>query len=358
MLEHKLDSRGTYKLDKSGIYKSILALPDQVNVAWNEVKLVDLTLDQRKFEKIVVSGMGGSALGARIIKAWLVGRLKVPFEVVNDYHLPAYVDDKTWVILSSYSGSTEETLQTGEEAAVKGAKVSVICTGGALAELARNQGWPMYKYEATFNPGNMPRQALGYNCLGIVVLMKREGVLDMEDEEIEDTVTWLKLQQSKLVTEVKSKDNAAKRLADRLVGHAAILVGARHLAGAVYAIKNQLNENAKTFVEFHEIPELNHHLLEGLTYPRDLRKTLKVVLFESDLYESDIQKRMRLTEEVLTKQGYQTIRIKPEGKSEWQQVWETVQFGEFAGFYLAMLNNLDPAPIVWVDYFKKRMEEG
>lgn len=357
MFKTKLDNQNTYKLDSSNLYQSVVSFPDQIGVAWNEAKLVDLTNDQRVVKKIVVAGMGGSALGARIIKAWAMNKLKVPMEIVTDYHLPDFVDSGTWVILSSYSGTTEETLQAGEEAIMKDAKVTVLCTGGPLAQLALNQGWSSYVFEPSFNPGNMPRMAIGYNCVALLSLLVREDLLTVEDKQIEDMVTYLKLQQTTLVRERQESENAAKRLAQKLSGSGVLLIAARHLSGAVYAFKNQLNENAKTFAEFHEVPELNHHLLEGLTYPKALKNDLKVVLFESDLYESDIKKKMTLTEEVLTKQGYAVTRIKPEAPGELTQIFETIQFGEFVSFYTSMLNGLDPAPIVWVDYFKRRMKE-
>lgn len=357
MFKNKLDNKSLYKLDKSNLYKSITSLPDQISIAWNEIKILEITQDERRIDNIIVAGMGGSALGARIVKSLSGDDLKIPFEIITDYHLPEYAGMNSWVILSSYSGTTEETLSVAEEVIKRGCKVSVICTGGDLVKIAKENNYCLYEFEPLFNPGNMPRMALGYNLMAILGMLNREGFLKIKDEIVEELVVWLKLLQSNLGNDKDQNDNNAKKLAIKISGTAPILIAAEHLYGSVYAFKNQVNENAKTFATIFEVPELNHHLMEGLTFPKDLKNLTQIIVFESDLYSRKVQQRIKITEEVLVKQGYEITKIKPEGKTKLMQALETIQFGEFVSFYLAMLNNLDPAPIIWVDYFKKRMSE-
>ena len=92
--------------------------------------------DGREITRVVVAGMGGSALAALLVKSWLKAELSVPFEVVRTYDLPGYVDSSTLVVASSYSGNTEETLSSLEDARSRGAQVAVIAAGGALIEVA------------------------------------------------------------------------------------------------------------------------------------------------------------------------------------------------------------------------------
>ncbi|HUC96749.1 MAG TPA: SIS domain-containing protein, partial [Candidatus Saccharimonadales bacterium] len=86
--------------------------------------------DNRPIKNIVVAGMGGSALAALSIKSWLKFELNDSFEIVRTYDLPVYVGRDTLVIVSSYSGNTEETLSCLDQAESKGAQVAIITSGG------------------------------------------------------------------------------------------------------------------------------------------------------------------------------------------------------------------------------------
>src|SRR5690349_13251814 len=119
-----LDDRNEIKkLDTVNVLGSIEQLGDQSKQAWEEVHALQFPEQYKKATSIVFSGMGGSALGAYVTKAMYMDTLMVPFEIVNDYHLPPYVNKDTLVILSSYSGTTEETLFSAQEALDKGAMV-------------------------------------------------------------------------------------------------------------------------------------------------------------------------------------------------------------------------------------------
>ncbi|MEK9196581.1 MAG: SIS domain-containing protein, partial [Patescibacteria group bacterium] len=99
---------------------------------------VEKICESSEIDNVVVSGMGGSALGALFIKSWL--SLNVPFEVVRDYHLPSYVGARTLVVVSSFSGNTEETLSCLDEAESKGAKIVCVAGGGQLEQRALQAG--------------------------------------------------------------------------------------------------------------------------------------------------------------------------------------------------------------------------
>ncbi len=353
-----LDKEGSYKIDKSGVYESVLALPDQILSIWNQADDLKVSDELKKIDKIIVAGMGGSALGARVIKS-LAGRdLKVPLEIVNSYHLPGYADDNTLVILSSYSGNTEEVLAAAKESITMGCKNFVITTGGELLKMANKHDWPIIKIEPAKNPSNQPRMAIGYSVMAQMSLFNKIGVWSLKSEKIEKVIDWLSHQQKNWVREIDQSKNSAKRLSFQLKNKAAVLIAGDFLQGAVHVLKNQLNENAKTFAVRFDIPELNHHLMEGLGKPEELDKKLHFLLFDSKLYDDKIRKRIKVTEEVILKQGYEVTRLVVEGKSKFDQVWEVIQFGEFISLYLAVLHKINPAPIPWVDYFKKQIKSG
>ena len=356
MFKHKLDQDSIYKLDSGRVYDSVLSLPQQIGGLWEGLSELKLGKACRLVDNLVVVGMGGSALGARVVKSMFSDKLMLPFEIVNDYHLPAYVDDRSLVILSSYSGNTEEVLHAAKEAKARNACVVVITGGGSLIEVAEKNNWSVLRLNEAFNPSKQPRMAIGMNVMAVLMVLSRCGHIEIESELVTQVLANLRSQQQILGKDRPFKENPAKRLAEMLEGKAAIMIAAEHLTGAVHVFKNQLNENAKTFASRFDLPELNHHLLEGLGFPKDLKKVFHFVLFDSELYDPVIRKRLLLTEEVIAKQGYGVTRIKAETSGVLAQVWETIAFGGYVSFYLAMLYKIDPAPIPWVDYFKSKLK--
>jgi glucose/mannose-6-phosphate isomerase len=136
-----------------------------------------------------------------------------------------------------------------------------------------------------------------------------------------------------------------------------VVVVAEHLEGAAHVCANQLNENAKTYSEYRVIPELNHHLMEGLQFPKTNDDTLLFMLVESELYQASNQKRFKLTSEVLVKNTINQQHIALSSPTKLGQAFELMVFGAYVNFYLAMLNNLDPSPIPWVDWFKQELKK-
>src|SRR5690606_21432138 len=110
------------------------------------------------FDNIIICGLGGSGIAGRLVKAHTFSSLSVPLEVISDYNLPAYVNQRTLAIQCSYSGNTEETLSMYEQAKTKGAAMICIATGGKLETIAKADHVMFYPAEAGFQP----RMALGY----------------------------------------------------------------------------------------------------------------------------------------------------------------------------------------------------
>jgi glucose/mannose-6-phosphate isomerase len=355
MLKPLLDRQSAFNIDKSNVYGSVVSLSEQLKHAYEQGRQIKLTAQHRGVDKVIVAGMGGSALGARVIKGFDTDLLKLPFEIVSDYQLPAWADAKTLVILSSYSGNTEEVLEVANQLKRSNALPIVIAAGGKLAQVAKQNHWPAIVFEPKFNPSNQPRMALGYNLGHLLSVLEEAGLVRLPADEISLIDQTLMAQAQRLGKEQPTNSNSAKQLAGTLRGKFAILIAGGHLRGAVYTFKNQLNENAKTFATAFDLPELDHHLLEGLGHPKSLTGSAHFVLFDSPLYSAQIAKRLALTEEVINKQGYGTTRIRTESTRPLAQAFETIQFGSFVSLYLALNNKLDPAPIPWVDYFKKKL---
>ncbi|OGD79648.1 hypothetical protein A2368_00160 [Candidatus Collierbacteria bacterium RIFOXYB1_FULL_49_13] len=349
-----LDSKKALSLDRHQVHASLQDLPAQISQAWTELSPLSLPASFHGANKILVCGMGGSALGARIISSIFASDLRLPVFIHHDYHLPAWIDKHTLIILSSYSGGTDEIISCAATIP-EDVPTFVITTGGKLAEMADSHGWPAYIFTPQHNPSGQPRLAIGYSTFALFTILHLLDQLDSSASAIDSLVEFLQNHSRSLLISTPRKSNPAKTLAEKLHQSQLILVSSQHLDGSVYAGRNMLHENAKTLTHHYTLPELNHHLLEGLTYPRSSHSQIQFVFFDSDLYPEIIKKRLQLTIDVVGRQGYRFHIIKPEAPDKLAQSCETIQFLGFLSFYLALLHRIDPASIPWVDYLKSKL---
>lgn len=343
------------QLDRSNVLGSIQAMADQIEDAWTQVQDLQFSVDTARVQNIVVSGMGGSGLGPDVIKRSFKKSLKMSFEIYNDYHLPAYVGSNSLVILASYSGTTEETLSAAQDAISAGAQILVITTGGKLQELMQQHGWGGYIINPRYNPSNQPRMAVGYAVFGVIAMLTKVGILDITHDQVISVINTVKTSLAELNVDVPADRNAAKQMAFQIFGRIPVLIAAEHLEGGAHVFQNQLNENSKSYAEMRIIPELNHHLMEGLQFPQELDKNLFFLLFASNLYHERTQRRFEVTGDVLERAEIDNATVLIDSASPLEQNFEVIAFGAFVNFYLAMLNGIDPAPIPTVDYFKQTL---
>ncbi len=345
------------KLDKSNVLGSVQSLADQVADTWEQVKSLEVNVDTKRVKNIIVSGMGGSQLGPHVIKSVFKDQLTVPLEIYNDYTLPAYANAESLIVLSSYSGTTEEVLAAAEQAKESGAQILVITTGGALQELATANSWPAYIMNPQHNPSNQPRMAIGYSVFGTIALLIKAGLLKVDEMLVEKVIERIRETSLGLNVDIPQDKNAAKQMAFQMLGRMPVLVGAEHLEGALHVFNNQLNENAKTYSEYRILPEINHHLLEGLRFPTENDKYLYFVLFQSPLYHERTQRRVEVTQDVVERANIDSTTLAIDSVTRLEQAFEVITFGAFTNFYLAMLEGIDPAPIDTVDYFKEQLKK-
>lgn len=327
----------------------------QLTESYNSVSELKTTIDFSSILNIVICGMGGSALGGRIVHSLCADTLHLPVEVVSGYHVPYYVGEKTLVILSSYSGTTEETINAFHEAYEKRGQLFVITTGGPLEELANEHQIPLYKINPEFNPSKQPRLALGYAVGSLLALFSTAQFISLTKGDFDAAVHKVESYTTEFSEDMPEENNEAKKMSSLLGSKIPVLVASEHLYGSTHAFKNQLNETAKTFSAIFDLPELNHHLLEGLKFPTDLKNHIQFVFVESDLYTERVKKRYGITKEVLTKQGIEYVSYKARSLDKLSQVLELLTFGSFVQYYLAVKNNVKMMEIPWVDYFKEQM---
>lgn len=333
-------------LDKSNMLGSIEALAKQCQQVVDDLKSWKVPAGYKNIKNIVVAGMGASGLGGHFVRSLFGDKLRVPLAIVNDYHLPGSADKNTLVILSSYSGSTEETLSCAKEAKTRGTKVLVITAGKQLAEMKKKNHWPGYIFAPKHNPCNSPRMGLGYSLMATFLLLGKIGLIKFGPAEAIKAIK---------AVEKYTPHSEAKELAKNLVGKIPFFFGAGWLAANLHTLSNQINENAKTFGGWFLLPEINHHLLEGLVQPEVIGKDAALVFFESTLDDKKMQQRITISKEVVKKSGLSCYTHRLEGKDKISQAFEFLVLGSYVSFYLAMMYEIDPTPIPAVNYFKERL---
>jgi len=353
---NKLDDVALYKkIEETKVLLSIKLLADQVEQAWDEVMKMEMSEGCSLAKNVVVCGMGGSALGGRIVDSLKQQKARTPIEVFTENHLPKYVGRDTLVVVSSYSGNTEETLNAYDEAKAREALVFGIATGGKLAELLEKNGDSKYIIDPKNNPSGQPRLGLGYSIAAILAVLSKCEFIVNSDEEMREAIKTLRKLLSDFAPERDVNANVAKKLAWELRDKAIFMVASEHLVGVAHAVKNQLNETAKTFSGLFDLPELNHHLMEGLRNPAPIREHMKFLMFESELYDERIKMRYPITKEVLVKNEVNVIAYEVGARARLGQVFEVLALGSFLSLYLAVLYDVDPSVIPWVDYFKQKL---
>ena len=343
------------KLDPSNVLGSIVMFPDQCLDAWINASRIEFPEQYKIAKNIVVCGMGGSRFTPRTIKELFSETLTVPYEIIDGYDLPGYVNQESLVILSSYSGSTEEVISCGSQAIDRKALLTGIAHGGKVIELLKQHSYPYYQFDAKFNPCGQPRVGGGYLLMGHLAFLSTLGYLHISENEVTSAIAFARSIGIGINEQVPSNKNSAKQLAELLKDKHVFLIAGEFLRGAVNGFANQMNENAKMLSDFRYIPELNHHLLEGLTRPDTLRKNGQFVFLESSLYSDKIQKRFAITKDVVEQQHVKTFSIILSGSNKLSQTLELFVIGGYTTFYLAMLYDTDPVAIPWVDYFKTQL---
>ncbi|MCB0734633.1 MAG: hypothetical protein KDC76_08630 [Bacteroidetes bacterium] len=210
----------------------------------------------QQIDQVIMGGLGGSGIGAAIVKGYYFDKFKLPIETVNDYHLPAYAGPRTLVILNSYSGNTEETLTMYGEAKAAGSKIITLASGGKLQELANADGVICYPLQTGFQP----RMTIGF---GLSYLSLIIGELNGEDlrEEIGNIADEL---ESKQPHQIQSAKTIFNYFAGSLKNKFVILAD-REMYPVAIRFSQQINENAKLEAFVHAIPESNHNVLESYT---------------------------------------------------------------------------------------------
>jgi len=339
------------KIDSQNMLAEMNGLPEQLEKAWFEAEALSLS-DFSQVRQILIAGMGGSAIGASLVKAYTAPQSTVPIEVHRDYGLPAWASGpETLVIASSHSGNTEETLSALETALEQGCSIVVISTGGEIAEIAAEHNTDLW----IFNHKGQPRAAVGYSfCLLLNLLFRLDFIPDPQ-KELKDAVSELKAQRELLAPEIPDHQNPAKREAGQLIDHWVSVFGADLLAPVARRWKGQVSEIAKAWGQYEDLPEANHNTLAGVVNPEALLSKTMTLFLQADSNHPRNQLRIELTKKNFMLEGISTNLIQAKGKTRLSQMWTLIQFGDYVTYYLAMAYGVDPTPVAAIENLKREL---
>jgi glucose/mannose-6-phosphate isomerase len=341
------------KYDPDNMLKHLHSFRDLCGLAWEMAVKFKLPQNYSDINKIVILGMGGSAIGGDLVGSLAVAESRVPILLCRDYTLPNYVDANTLVIASSYSGMTEETLSAFDQALETPAKKLAITTGGKLKFLCEKKGIPIisFDYEA------QPRAALPFSFFIILGLFQKLKIVKNKAKMVSEALSSLQILGAKIKEEIPLAQNLAKELAIKLYGHLVVVYGAGITSEAAHRWKTQINENSKSMAFYEFFPELNHNSVVGYSFPLELTQSITVVLLNSSLLQDRVRLRYEITQKLLEQAGISYQVLNGEGKRALSQMMSLILLGDYVSYYLAMLNKVDTGPVKAIDFLKNSLAE-
>ncbi len=304
----------------------------------------------RDVQNVVLAGMGGSALYGLMVQGW--PGLSVPFEIVRNYELPAYVGKNTLFFAASCSGNTEETVSALAEAEARGAQIVVIASGGKLVEIAREKNYPVMLIPAGFQP----RYTVWFGMKAILTVTDAGGLTSGACVQLAAQAEWLKAELVAWLPTVPTSQNQAKQIAQELMGKSVVVYSGPKMYPAAYKWKISCNENAKQVAWVNQFPEFNHNEFLGWT-KQPVQKPYAVVELRSNLEHERVQRRFVVSERLLSGMRPEPLVVQPNGDTVLQQLLWTVALGDFVTLYLGLLNGLNPTPVELIERFKKALDE-
>jgi glucose/mannose-6-phosphate isomerase len=349
-----LDNTKAFKeLDPQNMIAEIDGLPDQLADAWALGNQLPLSADE-DIRQVLIAGMGGSAIGADLLAAYVEPLCRVPIIVQRDYALPAWArGHETLVVASSHSGNTEETLSVFEQAVENNCSLIAITTGGTLLEAAKDAKAQIWQFEHK----GQPRAAVGYSFGLLLALFSRLSLIPDPTDELTKTISMMKTEQGALRVDSPTMQNPAKRLAGQCYGRWVTVMGSEFLSPVARRWKGQISEIAKAWAQFEFLPEADHNTLAGVVNPSEMLNSTMILFLRARAYHPRNQLRTNITKEIFMLEGMGTDFFNAQGDSRLAQLWTTLHFGDYLSYYLAMAYGVDPTPVEAIEGLKVRLRE-
>jgi len=320
--------------------KLIKRFPDQLEEALQIAKDSKINVHTKTINKVYVAGLGGSGIGANFAAEFIRDECTIPYNVGKGYTIPAYVDENTLAIVSSYSGNTEETLYSFNEIEKSGAKIVIISSGGKLIRIAEEKG---YDYVQVPGDWPSPRACLGFSLVQQIGIMNKLGFIS------HDYLESIKSSISLITQNSDSIKEEAREIANKLHHKLPIIYTTDRMESVAMRLRQQINENSKALCWHHVIPEMNHNELVGW---RDKNDDLAVVYLrnEDDFERNSI--RIDINQKIISKYTDTIINVYSKGKDLVEKAMYLVHLGDWVSWYLSQLREMDSIEVDVIDYLK------
>ncbi len=310
----------------------------------------------KEFEKIniegirniIISGLGGSAIGGELLVELLGTKLKYPCIINRNYTLPSYAGKETLFIASSYSGNTIETITSLKAAEIKKCRIICMTTGGEIEKITAGK-YPLIKLK----PGFQPRFALYNNLFGLIRIFSALKLADMDS----NLLNRIKNNMQSRSREYSAESNYALETAEKLLGFIPVVYGVSGITSAAAGrLKAQFNENSKIHSFHNNYPELDHNEIIGWEATSEQLFRPKVITLYDKEYSEEIKKRIEITEELIKISGAEIIRLKGRGNSFEERLLDMVYTCDWISYYLAVLRGKEPIEISNIHILKNRLQ--
>jgi len=356
-LKRSLSPNSIKKIDKSGMLDTLNHFPQQCRQASQIAAGLRNLPECKDAKRIVFVGVGGSAIGADLVRCYLYFKSSLPIQVIREYELPAYIDSQTLVFVCSYSGNTEETLSAYTQARDKGAVLIAISSGGQLKERAAEDKITFVEIPR----GLPPRYAIGYLSIIPLSILAALRLTEEVLPNINQAIKVLEeLQQAKINPRIGSADNVSKCIAQELYNKLPVVYSSSaNFSVVVRRFRSQLNENSKVLASSAYFPEIGHNEITGWDNPKSLLKKAAIVIFRDNLVNPRISKRIELTKEIIAKEtGQRILEVWSRGEDLLSRIFSLIYIGDFISYYLAILYGIDPASTDRITVLKERLKRG
>ena len=343
-----LDSKDTIRsVDSRNMLAAVETLPKQLLEGLRRGRRVDIS--KASVHRVVVCGVGGSAIGGDLLREWLSVSSSVSCEVLRSYSVPTRMDKDSLVIVASYSGNTEETLGMFKDARRKRADIVTVTSGGRLMKMAEPGHVPV----VTIPTGVQPRASLGYMFGAMAGVLEKCGVIAPESQA-RDTVSVLGKVNAACKPSMPTVKNEAKILAHRLLPTIPIVIGHGLSAPVAKRWANQFNENSKVMSYCSSLPEFDHNEIVG--WMRDPRARAFSSVFLNHGADRIMMRRIVATREMLSRAA-PVCEVSSIGRSPMAKMFSLVMLGDYVSTYLGILRNEDPSTNDPIDELKTALSK-
>ncbi len=309
---------------------------------------VDLVRPGSDIRNVLITGMGGSGIGANLVQSLTFGRVPIPITVSKGYNIPQFVSPHTLFIACSYSGDTEETLSTIHKAMLKRAHIICITSGGKMLELAKEYNLLWIQIPGGFKGS---RGQLGYMIISLLSALYHTNLIGAAFiKETENAIEYLDRGEKAIQSE-------AELIAKKLKGKFPIIYCDERLKAMATRFQNQLNENAKQLAHINTFPEMNHNEIAGWQFPEAVLQQAQVIYLYSDHDHERVEKRMEICRPVFEKKSNPIIDIVAEGASLLEQYYYLIHLTDWISYFLAKENGVDSESVEAIDAVKEELSK-